>query len=473
MGGRGDGATSVLENSSFSTDRRDFLRAAGASAAIACFGSAPAIGAVAAEEPSRKTSGPSEPRVAAIFTEFTYRSHAHVILENFLEPYLFNGQATNPGCKVVSFYADQFPQGEMGRSVAETYGIPIYPTIAQALTLGGENLAVDAVLSIGEHGTYPVNEKGQMEYPRKRFFDEIVAVFERSGRVVPLFNDKHLSFRWDWSKEMVDTARRLKIPFMAGSSTPLAERRPAIEMPRDAEISEAVCVHGGPIESYDFHALEILQSFVEFRKGGETGVSKVEFLTGEPLWRTLQDGKFEELAHAALERELGAGQPPLRSLAESLASKEQEPDKREPPHGVLVEFRDGLRGLALSVGSRATRWNFACRLKGEAKPFSTALYTGPWNNRNLFKALSHAIQEHFRSGQAPYPVERTLLVSGVLDFAMESRLRQRPIDTPELDFGYVARDFKPFREMGASWKIITEGTPQPAGVDPGGIESAK
>ena len=149
-------------------------------------------------------------KIAAILTEFTYRSHAHVILENFVEPYLFNGELTSPGMDVVSLYVDQFPDKDMAREFAAKYSIPIYKTIASALCLGGDKLAVDAVLSIGEHGKYPVNEKGQHEYPRKRFFDEIVAVFRPSERVVPVFNDKHLSYRWDWAKEMYDTARELK-----------------------------------------------------------------------------------------------------------------------------------------------------------------------------------------------------------------------------------------------------------------------
>ena len=146
-------------------------------------------------------------KVGAVITAFTYRSHAHVILENFVVPYLFNGKWISPGMNVVSLYADQFPDGEIGRAFAAKYKIPIYKTISEALCLGGDKLAVDAVLSIGEHGEYPFNEKGQHEYPRKRFFDEIVAVFRRSGKTVPVFSDKHLSYRWDWAKEMCDTSR--------------------------------------------------------------------------------------------------------------------------------------------------------------------------------------------------------------------------------------------------------------------------
>src|SRR5947208_11846602 len=217
-------------------------------------------------------------KVAAVLTAFTYRSHAHVLLENFLESYLFNGKLTSPGMDVVSFYVDQFSERDMAREVAAKYNIKIYPTIPGALCLGGEKLGVDGVLSIGEHGKYPINEKGQQEYPRKRFFDEIVAVFRRSGRTVPMFNDKHLSYRWDWAREMYDTGRLMKIPLMAGSSVPLAQRRPALEIPRGAKIIEAVSIHSGPVESYDFHGLEVLQAMVESRRGAESGVARVQFL---------------------------------------------------------------------------------------------------------------------------------------------------------------------------------------------------
>src|SRR6516225_1462836 len=123
--------------------RREFLKASGLGAAAACV---PAVSPAGDEPSARKL------KAAAIVTEFTYRSHTHVILENFLEPYLFNGQKTESRMNVVSLYVDQFPRGDMAREVAKTYGITIHPTIAQALRVGGERLAVDAVLSIGEHG---------------------------------------------------------------------------------------------------------------------------------------------------------------------------------------------------------------------------------------------------------------------------------------------------------------------------------
>jgi len=408
-------------------------------------------------------------KIAAVLTEFTYRSHAHVLLENFLEPYLFNGKLTSSGMDVVSFYVDQFPDRDMAREVAAKYNIKIYPTIAGALCLGGEKLAVDGVLSIGEHGKYPVNEKGQQEYPRKRFFDEIVAVFRESGRVAPVYNDKHLSYRWDWARVMYDTARGLNIPFMAGSSVPLAERRPPAEIPRGARITDAVSVHSGPVESYDFHGLEVLQAMVESRRGAETGVARVQFLQGEALWKAANNGLWSvELAQTALSTDLPVANASARDLirppiqGDSAASFVH--------HGILVDYRDGLRAIVLGVSTGGgIKWHFGCRIAGEPRPVATSFYVGPWQNRNLFKALAHAIQTHFRERHAPYPVERTLLTTGVLAAAMDSRFDGgRAVDTPHLNVAYKARNFRKFRELGATWKILTEDVPQPKGIEPNG-----
>jgi hypothetical protein len=401
-------------------------------------------------------------KVAAVVTEFTYRSHAHVILENFLKPYYFNGQLTESGMEVAGLYVDQFPEKtDMARDVSKQYNIPIYPTIGEALRLGGNDLAVDGVLSIGEHGRYPVTDRGQIMYPRKRFFDEIAAVFRKSGRAVPLFNDKHLSYRWDWSVEMMDVARELGIPFMAGSSVPLAERRPPLELPPEARIDEAVSIHGGPPDAYDFHALEVLQSMVEARHGGETGVSGIQLIEGDAVWQAAKEGRWSlPLAQAAMQLETNKAADDLRNFAEA-------DGKTYPVHAILIKYRDGLRGTILRIGNSATRWHFACRLAGKPEPLATRFYVGPWQNRNLFKALSHAIQTHIREKKAPYPVERTHLVTGMLAAAMDSRFGDhQPLATPHLEIAYAPRDYRAMREMGESWKIITEAIPEPPGIDP-------
>jgi hypothetical protein len=403
------------------------------------------------------------PRVAAVFTELRRLSHAYHILGSLMGRLLFRGQWIDPGVDVVSFFADQFPMGDMARDASRRFGVPIFKTIDEALCVGGRDLAVDAVVLIGEHGRYPTNELGQKMYPRKEFFDQIVATMRRSGRFVPVFNDKHLSYRWDWAKAMYDEAQQLGIPLMAGSSVPLAQRRPPIEFPADAIVEEAVSIHGGGIESYDFHALEVLQSIIEARRGGETGVSKVQLVSGDACQRAAAEGRWsQDLVAAAMHAERDAKMP-RRKPGPPFPS-----EPFAPRHAVLLTYKDGTRATILTVGRDGNRWNFACRLRGQEKPLATAFYSGPWGNWNLFCALSGAIAHFFRTREAPYPVERTLLVSGVLDAAMHSHHGGGlPQDTPQLEWKYATKDFRAFCETGESWQVITADSPEPEGFEPG------
>lgn len=449
------------------TQRRRFLCQAGIAT---CFGG-PLLSNAGLPSPIFAAPGGKRPRVAAIFTVLRFRSHAYNILENFLGPYYFNGKLTDPGVDVVSFYADQFPKDDMAREVARRFKIPLHPTIDAALCAGGKNLDVDAVLLIGEHGDYPYNARGQHLYPRKRFFDESVAVMRRANRFVPVFNDKHLSYRWDWAKEMFDTARAQHMPLLAGSSVPLAQRKPPLDLPDGAEIEEAVSIHGGGLETYDFHALEVLQSIVESRQGGETGIARIELLYGEKLARARASGRWSrQLVDAAMAAEQAMRvrrQPRPKTGVFQAKPSQNLPPSLDGPHAISIEYQDGLRATVLKIGGSADRWNFACKLQGEKTPRATAFFNSPWGNRGLFKALSHAIQQHFIQGNEPYPAERTLLTTGMVEAVMQSFEKQgQPIQTPHLEIAYQAKPWKQFRESGRTWDIITTETPQPTKFQP-------
>lgn len=407
---------------------------------------------------------PARPKIAAIITEMRHRTHAHCLLENFLEKYPFNAEVIDPGVDVVSLYVDQFNRGDMAREVAKNYKIPIFNTIAEALTLGGKDLAVDGILGVGEHGKYPKTVEGIDLYPRKRFFDECVAVMKKSNKFVPYFNDKHLTYRWDWAKEMYDTAQQLGIPMMAGSSVPLGQRLPELDLPQGAPMTEALVVHAGELERYGYHGLETLQSMVESRRGGESGISSLELLYGiDALWKGADEKRWPyDLLLAAMEVELG--KPYVRNQAL--------PDpsylKFDEPHVFILKYKDGFKGYVVKLGNNSIRWNFACRIDGDPKIHTTRFRTGPWNNRNLFKAFSHAIQHFFIHRKAPYPVERTLLTTGALAAAVDAwRQKGKLQKTPHLEIAYQTPDWKAFRETGKTWeKFIPAGTPEPAGIHP-------
>src|SRR6267378_3381219 len=232
-------------------------------------------------------------KVAAVVTEYRRWSHADVIIGKILEGPNYDGKNL-PRMRVVSIYVDQIAKGDMSRDLAKKHHFTIHESIVGAVTLGKSEVGVDGVLCIGEHGRYPTNDRGQILYPRRRFFEETANVFAQCKRAVPVFNDKHLAATWTDAKWMYDRARELHVPFLAGSSLPVTWRRPPLTLPRNAQLVEAVQVGYGPFEGYGFHALEGLQCMVERRKGGETGVKAVTCLQGEEMWKALDRGDWSK-----------------------------------------------------------------------------------------------------------------------------------------------------------------------------------
>ena len=231
-------------------------------------------------------------RIAVIATIYRYLSHAQHFADRFMVGYPYEGRWHRPNARVVSLYVDQKPEGDQSIDRAREFGFSVYPTIPETLRCGGNTLAVDAVLLIGEHGDYPRNEKEQVLYPRYEFFKECVKVFEADGRAVPIYNDKHLSYSFAKAKEMVDDAHRLGFPLLAGSSLPVTWRLPDVELPLDCEIESALMVGVGGSDPMDYHALEAMQCMVERRKGGETGVRAVQLIDGDAVWKAGEGGRW-------------------------------------------------------------------------------------------------------------------------------------------------------------------------------------
>jgi hypothetical protein len=123
-------------------------------------------------------------KVAAVVTEYRKRSHADVLLGKILEGWKQDG-GIGPGLELVSLYVDQYPAEDMSVALASKYGFRLCQSIEESLTLGGQSIGVDGVLSIGEHGDYPWNDFGQHLYPRKRFFEEITDAMRKAKHFLP------------------------------------------------------------------------------------------------------------------------------------------------------------------------------------------------------------------------------------------------------------------------------------------------
>ncbi|HMF19031.1 MAG TPA: hypothetical protein VKE98_17615, partial [Gemmataceae bacterium] len=233
---------------------------------------------------------------------------------------------------------------------------------------------------------------------------------------------------------------------MAGSSVPVTWRRPALNLNRNTQLVEAVQIGYGPFEGYGFHALEGLQCLAERRRGGETGVRAVQCLQGEEMWKAMDKGTWSRaLLEAAMTR------------VSTHAKGDYRKATAKSDAGVfLIEYRDGFKGAVAIMNGWAYEGDggaFTCavRIRGQEKPVSTLFYLQQPDPFAHFTALVRAIDAMVQTGHAVYPVERTLLTTGVLDAIMISRAeKNRRVETPHLAIRYQPTD----------WPFATEPIPK-------------
>ena len=378
-------------------------------------------------------------KIAFIGTEVRHNSHPQHFLDRIALGYAWGGQWQTPRIDIAALYIDQFPDGDLARSRSKRYGIPLFPTIADAVTLGTGRLAIDGVAIIGEHGKYPRNEKGQTLYPRYDFFKQVVKVFEASGRSVPVFNDKHLSTEWKKCTEMVADAKRLGFPFLAGSSLPVTRRLPAVDVPWGAPLVESVCIGYGGVDAYDFHGLEAAQCMSERRRGGEVGIKSVHAMRGTKMWEHVAGfEKTQRLLVAALTRSHNL--PAEDGYYTDALSFDWARRVFPSALAYFIEHRDGFRTTLFMLPIQD--FNYA-GLNGETGEIISCQMYLPMpghgaTTADFFNPLVRQIERMMLENRAPYPVERTLLTSGMTLAAVESLHRgEALVETPEMDVRYT------------------------------------
>lgn len=410
-------------------------------------------------------------RVAIIGSTYRYGSELQTIADRFLVGYAHEGDWHMPNVKVVSAYVESSPdargavarqrgqasaqrdqpdrrpsataqqnetgpQADLTAGRAKEFGFRLCRNIPEALRCGGDQLAVDAVVSVVEQGDYPRNHKGQILYPRYDFFQQCAQVFEEEGRAVPYFNHDSLSFSFHEAKSMVATAERLKFPLMAGSSLPTTWRLPDIDVPIGGQIQEAVMVC--PFAGMEFDGLEALQCMMERRKGGETGVKAVQLLEGDDVWAAGESGRWsKELLSSAMSRsDALLGLTVMDGRPQDPAASGVLPQLVKDPAAYVVEYTDGTRATLLVLHGADRNFTFSARVAGHGL-IATQFFRSPVPNVNYSAGLTAKVEQMLVKGTAPFPVRRTLLTSGILEAAMISRARfNQRLETPQLAVAY-------------------------------------
>lgn len=370
------------------------------------------------------------PRIACLVTFWgAPGSHADWIIAKLMDGYWWQGAHTPSRVDVVSVYMHQFETSVLGQKVCKSKGIPVYKTVDEAVTLGGKKLAVDGVVIVGEHGNYPTDLKGHWLLPRWWIYQQVISVFERSKRSVPVFSDKHLSCNWDDAKWMFDKSRELGFPLTGGSSIPYYFRKPETELPADTPIRNSIVVGGASDEGAIFHCVDVLQSFVERRRGGETGVKSVQSIRGTETSNWIEGNPW-------------AGKL-LDSVAISFNLKKGILQENTRKNICFVEYNDDTKAAVIS--GNGVGWTYAGEIEGHNEPAVISMlgWPGPYSQYHASNAQPHWIIEMMVTGKEPYNAERLLLSTGIVNHYMDSNWENgryfpigRRIETPFMNMTY-------------------------------------
>jgi hypothetical protein len=199
----------------------------------------------------------------------------------------------------------------------------------------------------------------------------------------------------------------------------------------------------GGVDSYDFHGLETMQCMVERRKGGESGVKWVQAYRGENFWKAHQAGVWPyDLVEAALSRSHTLT-PAREGFNNILPTVDDMRRIVKDPVAYRYEHADGLHSTMLLMSGLVSDFNFAASIEGRTEPFSTQMYLPMPDGRttlaNFFTPQVNNMEKMFLTGRPTYPVERTLLTTGLTAAGVESLFRnQTRFDTPHLAIHYQA-----------------------------------
>jgi hypothetical protein len=179
----------------------------------------------------------------------------------------------------------------------------------------------------------------------------------------------------------------------------------------------------------------------ERRFGGETGVKSMQALRGEKLWSRVEEGEnTSKLLLAALARSHTCRG--REGYTYSVPDMAWIKDANPTVVGFFVEHVDGFRTTMLMLNGFIDDFTYA-GLVGN-RVVSTQMYL-PMPPRHttladFFSPLMNHIEHMVLTGEVPYPVERTLLTSGMTLAGVESLHRgETKVETPEMHMEYQGR----------------------------------
>jgi len=374
-------------------------------------------------------------KIAFLLDEFGAASPAQQLLDRFLIGYPRDGAMRKLERSKVSAYLAVSAEANFGMR-QEEFQLVVASTAEQAVA------GADAVVIVSRRPGTLANEA----------FLRIA--LEQAPEGAACFVHGVLANSLASARSFAAKAASRRIALLAGTPLSVTWRLPEMNLPLGTPLTEAlIVVQVNPVAiqatppsppatlgGAELQALDGLLPVIERRRGGESGIRSVRYLEGKSIWRAGEKSLWSwPLLAAALSRShTPQGDAVLDGRTQDLAGLGLVPKLARNPRGWLLDHRDGLRTAILVLDGVVADFNFAVRLQ-RGDVLSAQLFRAPPPAEHHFSRLAAAMEDFFRDGPRPWPVERNLLIAGLLEiFRKPSSLSGQRVEVPELSIAYSA-----------------------------------
>lgn len=379
----------------------------------------------------RAVPGPATPkRIAFLIDSWYPRSHADVIGTRFLEGYKLGDKFYHSPLTIASVYAAAPGDTDQTRTLAARYGFRVAKSVADALLENPQStnphMGVDGVL-IATREDLPNSGQAQSPSRRLQVVREVLRIVDQTGAHIPIFIDKMIAADWSDTQAILAEAKRREVALMAGSVLPYA---PLDRPVPSGKVAVAIVIASTPYWAFAFHAAELLQGFVERRGPRETGVSTIREV----------DFAFWSLP----DRDRWGGRLFDTLLASATTRLPTTPGDFGPGSTVLlIQYVDGTRAVLALLFRAFSDKEYLLGAQYQDGTMSTGglvLRGAPFD---YFGYLVHALAEFYTTQQAPIPVERALLTTGIVLLGQQAHERGGLVSSPSLAISYPVPRSRP------------------------------
>ncbi|MSU62507.1 MAG: hypothetical protein EXS31_08935 [Pedosphaera sp.] len=362
-------------------------------------------------------------KLAVLIEEFALQTPSQQLLDRFLIGYPRNGEFHRlDGCAVSVYLPNDERNVELDRRVKD-FGLHREQNLSAATS------NADAVLLL---------PKGSGAMPDDLFLRETL---ENVPRGCCCFTYGAMSSSLAEARKTTALASARKCPFVGGTSLPVAWRLPQLEIPIGTALKEALIVVQGNSPAAELDGLEGLLPLLQRRRGGESGVRRVRLLNASEIWRAGKEGLWSErLLSAAISRsDTPQGDPVKDGRTQDLVGLGLVPKLARAPRGWIIEHFDGLRSAILVLDGVVADFNFALQAR-DGSVLSAQIYRPPAPSQHHFSRLADGLEEFFRTGIPPWPIERNLLTAGLLEAFRKCHAQiEARLETPQLKISYSTK----------------------------------